>query len=354
VVVGAGVVGLAVARALALRGCEVLVLEAAASIGTGISSRNSEVIHAGIYYPEGSLKARLCVRGKQMLYDYCAARGVGHKRCGKLLVAVSAAQAAALPGIIAKAARNGVTDLSLLTQEQARALEPALECVAAIHSPSTGIVDSHALMLALQADLENAGGVIAFNSPLAGVEYAQAAIKIEATDGTRLQACTQSPLRETSKAWRPNISRRPTLPKAIILRWPGVRRFRTWSTQCPTLALTWLGLVCISRWTWAARRSLAPMCNGLIRPTILRCRPIAAAPFMPRCASTGLRCQRVRSFRLTLASARKSAGLGSPPQIFWSRAVRSTACLAWSTSLVLNHRGSQAVWRSGRWLQRRY
>jgi L-2-hydroxyglutarate oxidase LhgO len=188
VVVGAGVVGLAVARALALRGREVLVLEAAASIGTGISSRNSEVIHAGIYYPEGSLKARLCVQGKQMLYDYCAARGVGHKRCGKLLVAVSAAQAAALPGIIAKAARNGVTDLSLLTQEQARALEPALECVAAIHSPSTGIVDSHALMLALQADLENAGGVIAFNSPLAGVEYAQAAIKIEATDGTRLQA----------------------------------------------------------------------------------------------------------------------------------------------------------------------
>jgi L-2-hydroxyglutarate oxidase LhgO len=188
VVIGAGVIGLAVARALALRGREVLLLEAAASIGTGISSRNSEVIHAGIYYPQGSLKARLCVQGKQMLYNYCAARSVGHKRCGKLLVATNAAQAAALPGIIAQAAHNGVSDLTLLTREQARALEPALECVAAIHSPSTGIVDSHALMLALLGDLENAGGVIAFNSPLAGVECAQAAIKIEAVDGTQLQA----------------------------------------------------------------------------------------------------------------------------------------------------------------------
>jgi L-2-hydroxyglutarate oxidase LhgO len=187
VVIGAGVVGLAVARELALRGREVVVLEAASGIGTGISSRNSEVIHAGIYYPQGSLKAQLCVQGKQLLYDYCAARNVGHKRCGKLLVATNAAQAAELPGIIAKAAHNGVTDLSLLTREQARALEPALECVAAIHSPSTGIVDSHALMLALQGDLENAGGVIAFNSPIAGIEYAQAAIKIEATDGTRLR-----------------------------------------------------------------------------------------------------------------------------------------------------------------------
>jgi L-2-hydroxyglutarate oxidase LhgO len=164
VVIGAGVVGLAVARALALQGREVMVLEAASAIGTGTSSRNSEVIHAGIYYPAGSLKARLCVQGKALLYAYCAERGVGHRRCGKLIVATAPAQVAALQGIVAKAAANGVHDLVLLSREEAQALEPQLECVAAIHSPSTGIVDSHALMLALQGDLENAGGLVALNS----------------------------------------------------------------------------------------------------------------------------------------------------------------------------------------------
>ncbi len=162
VVIGAGVVGLAVARALALSpkfaGKELLVLEAANAIGTGTSSRNSEVIHAGIYYPQGSLKAQLCVEGKAMLYDYCEDRGIGFKRCGKLIVATNHAQVAQLQGIIAKAAANGVNDLVLLTREQARALEPQLECVAAVHSPSTGIIDSHALMQSMQGDFENAGG----------------------------------------------------------------------------------------------------------------------------------------------------------------------------------------------------
>ena len=190
VVVGAGVVGLAIARALALQGREVMVLEAAPAIGTGISARNSEVIHAGIYYPQGSLKAQLCVQGRQMLYDYCAARGIGHSRCGKLLVATSDAQVGQLQGIVAKAVANGVHDLVLLTRAQARALEPQLECVAAVHSPSTGIVDSHALMLALQGDLENAGGVVALNSPLAHALCAQSAITLIATDGTELQAKT--------------------------------------------------------------------------------------------------------------------------------------------------------------------
>ena len=166
VVIGAGVVGLAVARALALRGREVMVLEAADAIGTGTSSRNSEVIHAGIYYPQGSLKAQLCVQGKGLLYAYCAERGIGHKRCGKLIVATSEAQVAQLQGIRDKAAANGVNDLVLLTREQARALEPQLECVAALHSPSTGIVDSHGLMLALQGDLEHAGGGVALVSPV--------------------------------------------------------------------------------------------------------------------------------------------------------------------------------------------
>ena len=131
VVVGAGVVGLAVARALALQGREVMVLEAADAIGTGTSSRNSEVIHAGLYYPAGSLKARLCVRGKELLYAYCAERGVPHRRCGKLLVATSAAQLDSLEGIQARARANGVLDLQRLSREEALALEPALACVGA-------------------------------------------------------------------------------------------------------------------------------------------------------------------------------------------------------------------------------
>ena len=183
-------VGLAVARALALRGREVMVLEAASAIGTGTSSRNSEVIHAGIYYPPGSLKAQLCVRGKQMLYDYCAQRGIGFSRCGKLMVATNKSQVAQLQSIIAKAAANGVHDLVLLSREQARAMEPQLECVAAIHSPSTGIVDSHALMLSLQGDIENAHGFVVLNTAVAQINKAQAAIEVIAFDGTQLSAST--------------------------------------------------------------------------------------------------------------------------------------------------------------------
>jgi L-2-hydroxyglutarate oxidase LhgO len=190
VVVGAGVVGLAVARALALQGREVIVLEAANAIGTGTSSRNSEVIHAGIYYPQGSLKARLCVEGKQLLYDYCAERGIAHRRCGKLIVATSEAQAADLPRIMSKAAGNGVHDLVLLTRDEARAMEPQLACLAAVYSPSTGIVDSHALMLSLQGDLENAGGVVVLNSPLANASCASSAITLVTEDGTELQAAS--------------------------------------------------------------------------------------------------------------------------------------------------------------------
>ena len=192
IVIGAGVVGLAVARALALSGRQVMVLEAANAIGTGTSSRNSEVIHAGIYYPPGSLKALLCVRGRQMLYVYCAQRGIGHRRCGKLIVATNEAQVAQLHQIIAKAAANGVDDLVLLSREQARAMEPQLECVAAIHSPSTGIVDSHALMLSLQGDIENAGGFVVLNtgilSAVAQLNRVQEAIEVIANDGTRLAA----------------------------------------------------------------------------------------------------------------------------------------------------------------------
>ena len=186
VVVGAGVVGLAIARALALAGREVLVLEACDAIGTQTSARNSEVIHAGIYYPAGSLKAQLCVRGKSMLYDYCQQRQIAHQRCGKLIVATSAEQLSQLDAIVAKARANGVDDLVVLSQRQAQAMEPALRCLGALHSPSTGIVDSHALMLSFLGDFENAGGTLALNSALALVDAAQGAIHLEAKDGTRL------------------------------------------------------------------------------------------------------------------------------------------------------------------------
>ena len=192
VVIGAGVVGLAVGRALALSGREVLVLESENAIGTGTSSRNSEVIHAGIYYPAGSLKARLCVQGKQMLYAYCAERGVAHRQLGKLIVATSAEQVLALDGIMAKAAANGVHDLQKLTAAQAQALEPALACEAALLSPSTGVIDSHGYMLALQGDMENAGGLLALVSPVQQIGVRQGTathpIRVITQDGTEL-AC---------------------------------------------------------------------------------------------------------------------------------------------------------------------
>jgi L-2-hydroxyglutarate oxidase LhgO len=170
VVIGAGVIGLAVARALAARGREVIVLEAAEAIGVGTSSRNSEVIHAGLYYPRGSAKAGLCVRGREMLYDYCATHNVPHSRCGKLLVATSRNQIPQLESIMAKGRENGVLDLIRISGADAQALEPALDCVEAVFSPQTGIVDSHQLMLALQGDAERDGAVCAFHAPVEAIE----------------------------------------------------------------------------------------------------------------------------------------------------------------------------------------
>jgi L-2-hydroxyglutarate oxidase LhgO len=166
IVVGAGVIGLAIARALTLAGRDVFVLESADRIGTGTSSRNSEVIHAGIYYEPGSLKARLCLAGRQRLYAYCAERDVAHERCGKLIVASDAGEIEKLGRIAAHAARNGVDDLRELSAVEAKALEPALACVAALLSPSTGIIDSHGYMTALQADAEAKGATFAFLAPV--------------------------------------------------------------------------------------------------------------------------------------------------------------------------------------------
>jgi len=166
IVVGAGVVGLAVARRLALAGLEVVVVEAAGDIGTGTSSRNSEVIHAGIYYPAGSLMARMCVAGKHALYRYCEDHGVSHRRCGKLIVATTGSENDKLISIRSHAEVNGVDDLQMLSGDDARALEPALNCTGALLSPSTGIIDSHAYMLALRGEIEDAGGALAFHAPL--------------------------------------------------------------------------------------------------------------------------------------------------------------------------------------------
>lgn len=171
VVVGAGVIGLAIARELSQAGREVLVVDAQGQIGTGISSRNSEVIHAGLYYPTGSLKARLCIAGQHALYNYCATHGVPHKRTGKLIVATADNQLSTLNTLHDQARANGVHNIQWLSAAEAIALEPELTCRAALLSPSTGIIDSHALMLSLQGQAEQAGCQLVFRTPLRNAEH---------------------------------------------------------------------------------------------------------------------------------------------------------------------------------------
>jgi L-2-hydroxyglutarate oxidase LhgO len=180
VVIGAGVIGLAIARRLARAGREVIVLEAAEGIGTITSSRNSEVIHAGIYYKAGSLMARMCVTGRRALYEYCRDHGIPHRNCGKLIVATTPKETEKLQSIKAHAEANGVDDLQTLSGEIARAMEPALNCEAALLSPSTGIIDSHAYMLSLRGDAEGSGAAFAFHTPLVGGKADTGRIQIDA------------------------------------------------------------------------------------------------------------------------------------------------------------------------------
>ncbi|MCB1562222.1 MAG: NAD(P)/FAD-dependent oxidoreductase [Alphaproteobacteria bacterium] len=187
IVIGAGVVGLAVARALALAGREVVVAEKEPGFGSGISARNSGVIHAGIYYPQDSLKARLCVAGRQKLYEYAEARGVPYRHCGKLLVACDGEDEAKLDSIVARAAANGVNDLRTLSVAEARALEPELSCTAALLSPSTGIIDIHSLMEAFIADIEDSGGVLACGNGIESIRAIEDGFLIE-TGGESLIA----------------------------------------------------------------------------------------------------------------------------------------------------------------------
>ena len=194
IVVGAGAVGLAVARALAMAGHEVMLLEQHALIGSETSSRNSEVIHAGIYYPPGSLRATLCVRGKELLYAFCAANNVPHARCGKLLVATQESQVPKLAAIRQTAERNGVHDLEPLGGNAAKALEPELACVAALLSPSTGIIDSHGYMLALEGNIETHGGSVVLRCPVERVERMPDAVFRLVTGGDNPGAITCSNL----------------------------------------------------------------------------------------------------------------------------------------------------------------
>ena len=170
-VVGAGVIGLAVARAAALRGHEVVVAEATGGIANGVSSRNSEVIHGGLYYPTGSSRARHCVRGRRMLYAFCASHGVGHRKCGKLVVATNEAELAKVETIRAQAQANGVENIEMIGGNAARAMESELSCIGALHSPETGIIDSHGFMMALWGELEERGGAIAFETSVERMSF---------------------------------------------------------------------------------------------------------------------------------------------------------------------------------------
>lgn len=186
IVIGAGVVGLAIARELASSGREVIVLERHLNIGQETSARNSEVIHAGIYYPRGSLKAVLCVRGRELLYEYCKSRRVSHRRVGKLIVATSVDQHNALEAIYHKGLANGVSDLRFISQHELNDMEPELAATKAIFSPSTGIVSCHELMLALQADLEGHNGVIALGSSVTSGRHINGGFELTLTDGERI------------------------------------------------------------------------------------------------------------------------------------------------------------------------
>ena len=215
-VIGAGAVGLAVARELALRGREVIVAERAEVIGGESSSRNSEVIHAGIYYPRGSLKARACVLGKALLYDYCAAHQVAHRRCGKIIVATSEPQLETLRGYCASALANGAGALEWLDQNAVRELEPAVVALAGVHSPSTGIIDAHGFMQSLLGELEGSGGAVALNAQVTRMDR----------NGDRLRVAVQG--YELDASWvinsagleAPNVARMlgPDVPAAYYAR----------------------------------------------------------------------------------------------------------------------------------------
>lgn len=215
-VIGAGVVGLACARALARRGIETLILERNDVFGSETSARNSEVIHAGLYYPTGSLKAQLCVAGRRQLYDFCATHGVSHRRCGKLVVATSTTQTDRLSALQRQGEANGVDDLRLLSVAEVRAQEPELRCAAALLSPSTGIIDSHGLVLALLGDAERAGAVLALRSPLFSGSVEQSGLLLVSGGADPLRLRTAIVV-NAAGLWAPQVAASLTgFPAALI------------------------------------------------------------------------------------------------------------------------------------------
>ena len=267
-VVGAGVVGLAIARALARAGREVIVVESESGIGAGVSSRNSEVIHAGIYYPPGLDKTRLCVDGKAMLYAFCREFGVPHKQCGKLLVAVNEGEVDKLAALKAQADANGVTDLIWLSAKEARALEPALVAERALLSPSTGIIDAHAFMLALSGDAEAHSAMIALETPVLAGRAAERGLIVETgghapmriaaalvvnAAGLGAQALARSIAGMPADKFHRCIS-----PRAITLSSAGAPPSRASSTQCRHRAAS----ACISPSISPGKPSLALTSNG--------------------------------------------------------------------------------------------
>ena len=337
VVIGAGVVGLAVARALAMAGVETIVVESADMIGTGTSSRNSEVIHAGIYYPTGSVKATTCVAGKAMLYAYAEEKGVPYRRCGKLIVATSEAQNKTLEQIKAKAAANGVDDLTWLGPDEVRALEPEVACTGALLSPSTGIIDSHSLMLAYQGDAEDHGAFLAFNAPLQEGRITDEGFVLEiGGEAPMTLGCLHADQRRRpvrprhrepgSTASTPSACRRRITPRATTTRWSGRGRSPIWSTRCRRTA----GSACMSPSISAARSSSALMSNGspkAPRSTISTTTSIPDAPMRSTMPSepTIPRSRTARSSRAMPASARSSPARASPPPIFSCRGLPITA-----------------------------
>jgi len=347
VVIGAGVVGLAVARALAQAGREVIVVEAQTAIGQGVSSRNSEVIHAGLYYTPGSLKAQLCVRGKELLYALCASHGVDHRNCGKLVVATTEAEAAALRALQDKAAANGVP-VQWLDAAQAKALEPALACTAALLSPTTGIVDSHGFMLALQGDLENAGGMVALGSAVESAVLGQgdASHVLRMADGSEIAASivvNSASLHACALARRfegldvrhvPQESYAKGSYYALAGRSPFARLIY------PAPADAWLGVhLTLDLGGQAKFGPDLEWLDSSPRPSITPWTRAAPMASTPRCDVTGPPCPMARCSPATAACGPRSTGPARRRRISASMARPRTACRAWSTCLALSHRG---------------
>ena len=318
---GAGVVGLGIARRLAMAGREVLVLEAQHAIGTGTSSRNSEVIHAGIYYAEGTLKARLCVAGRHQLYAYCASHGVPARAIGKLIVATHRNQLPHLDALLRLGRANGVHDLQMIDAAGRLKLEPALFSVGALLSPSTGIVDSHALMLAYQADAESAGAVVVLGAPIVAGEVSASGflLHIGGSEPTALACHTfinAAGLSAPLLASRLNGLAATCVPPSFLCKGSyytlsGRAPFNASSTPCRKVP-EW---ACTSRSTSVARPDSARTSNGSPGRTMTSILRVPPA-FMPRYDDTGQVSPMARCSPVMQAYGRRFPRPGEPPADF--------------------------------------